>query len=377
MKGNVLLVSNYSSETGYAWWLMEFFWITISKYVNSSQKTFLAYPKVNEISENIYNSDIQTVALNFDLLIKATRNSILSFIKNNKITTIYFTDRKYFDTNYRFLRTAGVKIIIIHDHTPGDRPEIKGLKGIFKAWRNKIGLFTADAFLNVSPLMRQRSIKNGGIPENKCFSIQNGIKTLEPKQSNFTHSIREELGINKNAVVVVTSSRLHSYKRVDQAIKAFETATHRIEMEIHLLVVGDGPDEERLRDVASKCTSHKKIHFLGFRRDIKNILNESDLAIHCSQGEGFSLSIVEYMAACLPVIVPNIPSVCQAITHDKNGFIYRNNHLPEASNFIKKLSENTELRKKMGSDARSKVYSDFKLEHTLQQFEAVLSGLGI
>jgi len=87
MKGNVLLVSNYSSETGYAWWLMEFFWITISKYVNSSQKTFLAYPKVNEISENIKNSNIQSVELNFDLLTKDTRNSILSFIKNNKITT--------------------------------------------------------------------------------------------------------------------------------------------------------------------------------------------------------------------------------------------------------------------------------------------------
>ena len=62
--GNILMVSNYSSETAYAWWLMTHFWLVIGDlFEQGGRKSFLAYPKITTIPDSISKSPIQTAEL--------------------------------------------------------------------------------------------------------------------------------------------------------------------------------------------------------------------------------------------------------------------------------------------------------------------------
>ncbi|MCH8532317.1 MAG: glycosyltransferase family 4 protein [Saccharospirillum sp.] len=375
---NIVMVSNYSSDTGYAWWLMEHFWRTLSERLPESSQAYLAYPKVTAVSQSLLDAGINVIELNFATWNNADMKAVLNFIKKHKIQTVYFSDRSYFSAFYLLLRFYGVKTIIVHDHTPGDRPPIVGLKGVIKSLRNRLPFFTVDLFINVSPLMRERSIRNGRIPSEKCVSVQNGLPVEQyatgRKQGE---NIRQSLNIDSSAALVVCSSRLHEYKNVQFAINVFATNQADKQSDTHMLIIGDGPYEAELKTLTSKQACKDRIHFLGFRSDVKDILQQCDLAFHCSRGEGFSLSIIEFMWSGLPVLVPDVPSVCQAIISGSNGLIYRNNDLEDATDKLNLILEDREMRECMGETAKKTVLEYYTMKTTDSEFSNALQKVGI
>tara|TARA_R110000851_G_scaffold302714_2_gene460048 strand:- start:27822 stop:28967 length:1146 start_codon:yes stop_codon:yes gene_type:complete len=378
--GNLLLASNYSSDTGYAWWLMEFFWLILAERP-AFQATYLAYPKIKSVPPAIERSSINTIELDFNAQNKGSTKKICQFIKRNNIKFLYLTDQPYFSWRYIEYRLAGVEQIIVHDHTPGDRPEITGIKGLVKAFRNRLPLATADMVLNVSPLMQRRSLLNGRIPSQKCVSIQNGIDVKAPEDWLYTKNseqhIRSELSLSADSIIVVTASRLHPYKQVDFAIQTFVGALQQTKRDLHFIIIGNGPDEDQLKNMRETRENFDRIHFLGYRKDVPSILADSDIAVHCAKGEGFSLSIIEYMYQKLPVLVPDTPSVCQALEHQKSGLVYQAGNLESATSNLLELVENDNLRQTMGQNAQDTCLEKYTINQTKRQFTRALEAFGI
>lgn len=368
--GNILLVSNYPSDVGYAWWLMEHFWVSLSKqFEQLSNMAFLAYPSVKAVPDAIENSNIEVVELTVPGSTKAEREKLKHFIKSNHIAHIYFTDRPWFNISYLILRSYGIQNIVVHDHTPGDRPPIRGIKGLVKAARNRLPLACADTQFCVSELMRQRSIQNARIPHRRCITVQNGTPPIQGNQEQ-RDAARKALGISDNAVVCVTTGRAHPYKRFDFIIEvASEVSKRNQEHKLVFLLIGDGPMLPELRSNIERLDLTTSVKLLGFRSDARELLAAADVAIHAALGEGFSLSIVEYMSAGLPVLVPNIPSVKQAIDHEINGFVFGENDVDSAAYFMRKLAADIHLRSAMGKNAKNKAIRDFSLVSCTESFE--------
>ena len=370
---NILMVSNYPSDTAYAWWFMEHFWKTIASYLDSKNGvSFLAFPKITNISDAIKNTSIHTIELcvpgrNHDEIKK-----VRAFIKDNNIKYIYFTDRSYFNVQYFFLRKLGIKTIIVHDHTPGDRPPIAGIKGALKSIRNNMPLFTADYIFCVSNLMRQRCLQNSRIPARKCYVIQNGIPPVECEHSDRS-AIRNELGIDKDAIVITTTGRAHPYKRFDFIIKcAAEIHQRQVAPRVVFLLIGDGPAMPDLQEMVIAYDVIDIVKLQGFRKDIRKLLCASDIALHAALGECFSLSIVEYMSAGLPVLVPDIPSVCQAITNNRNGYIYPKNEIESVVQYIEILSLDRQKRLDFGRSAKDVADNKYNISQCTESFVEVL-----
>ena len=365
--GNILLVANYPSDTAYAWWLMEQFWKTIAeRFEKSGYKSYLAYPKINSISETIKNTSIETVELTVPWINKTQEKEFKSFIKEKNISCIYFTDQTYFNLQYFKMRLYGIKTIINHDHTPGDRPPIRNLKGSIKSIRNKLPWICVDKVLCVSDLMRIRSIENQRIPAHKCHVVQNGIKPLV-NNTHKTSCLRNELGINSETLIIISTGRAHPYKRFDFMINC-ASSLHQLhpELDFVLLLAGDGPDLPKLNEQINSLGLQNYVKLLGFRRDIHDLLFISDLAIHAALGEAFSLSIIEYMSAGLPVLVPDIPSVSQAITHKTTGLLYPYNDPATVAKQIHELSMNRNLIKTMGNNAANIATEKYTLDNCLK-----------
>jgi len=363
------MVSNYPSDTGYAWWLMEHFWKTLANiFVQAGKKAYLAYPRITTISETIAGSPIDTVALTIPWNNRDEAERVFSFIKTHNISYIYFTDQPYLSLKYIKMRMHGVKRIINHDHTPGDRPPVTGIKGILKYIVNRIPWYTVDKVFCVSDLMKQRNILNGRIPARKSSVIQNGITPINCPNKN--HATKRSLGINESTFLVITTGRAHPYKRFDFIIESARALLEGSpDLDIKFILVGDGPAMPELKSLVKKYHLEHHVLLLGFRGDIHRLLCDSNLAFHAALGEGFSLSITEYMSAGLPILVPDIPSVSQAIDNNINGYIYPFNQIEYAAKKLKYLSENPDKARRMGKKAKEKADTKYNIDSCTSAFE--------
>lgn len=365
---SLLLVSNYPSDTAYAWWLMEHFWSVLAQYASGkSQKVFVAYPKITKISERVRGTAANPIELVIPRTFGVDNAELLDFIRRENVKYVYLTDRSYFNPVYVSWRLAGVKRIIVHDHTPGDRPSIRGLVGQFKAIRNKIRWLCADAVFCVSPLMRERSIKNGRVPSCRCYTVQNGIVPLPSRESTIREKIRSQLGVENEQLLVITTGRLHPYKRVDFLIACARYIRDNAPYEdISFLILGDGPDAGKISDLILRHGLSESVKMVGFKENVSEYLMAADVALHSSLGEGFSLSILEYMSAGLATLVPNIPSVCQAIEHNQCGYIYQWDDVASAAAIVLHIQPNREELRAIGAAASRRVKHEFSLDKTTQ-----------
>ncbi len=371
--GNLIMVANYPSDTSYAWWLMEHFWVTLAtEFETYGKKAFLAYPKITSLSETIRISTIEPIELTLPWKSAAQAWRAINFLRKNNIKSIYFTDQKYFNFKYFLMRLCGVKHIIVHDHTPGDRPAIHGLKGTVKKLIHALPWFTADKILCVSKYMQQRNIANIRMPAHKCVVVQNGIEPINCSGTN-NATLRKELNVSARSILVTTTGRANPYKRFDFIIEsANELKKQSPASEAIFLLVGDGPS---LTDLQKQIHNYKlddTVFLLGFRTDIREILCASDIAFHAALGEGFSLSIIEYMSAGLPVLVPDIPSVSQAITNAKTGLIYKRDDPKEAALCISNLVNDKKKRLAMGAAAKAEADKKYNLKQCTDTLVATL-----
>jgi glycosyltransferase involved in cell wall biosynthesis len=90
---------------------------------------------------------------------------------------------------------------------------------------------------------------------------------------------------------------------------------------LHLLVVGDGELRDELRALASRLQLGSRVHFLGARRDLGNLLNAVDVFVMPSLWEGLPLSMVLAMGAGLPVVATRVAGIPEVVKHDETGLL--------------------------------------------------------
>ena len=114
--------------------------------------------------------------------------------------------------------------------------------------------------------------------------------------------------------------RLATQKRVEDLIWAIELLGHHSPA-AHLLVVGDGPLRSDLETFAVQTGCRDRVRFTGHRDDVADIWAASDVAWLASDFEGQSNSLMEAMAAGLPVIASNIPANAELVIDGESGHL--------------------------------------------------------
>ena len=139
----------------------------------------------------------------------------------------------------------------------------------------------------------------------KCLELPCGIE-LEPfKKQVDSKSVRQELGIPKTAFVIGHAGRLEWEKNQIFLIKIAKEV-NRIDPNMRLLLVGDGPDKAQLETEAANSGLSHKVIFTGIRSDVPRLmLGAMDVFVFPSNYEGLGLALVEAQAAGLPCFISN------------------------------------------------------------------------
>jgi glycosyltransferase involved in cell wall biosynthesis len=171
-----------------------------------------------------------------------------------------------------------------------------------------------------------------GVPAHKVVLIRNGIDLalyLRPAQRS---SIRQELGIPFGARLVIMLARLNPQKGIDDFLRAASLVLTR-HSDVHFLVVGDKL-EFKDGQVVSDVDYHQQLHaltpklgishctwFTGHRTDVPSLLAQSCLSVLPSHSEGLSNSLIESMAAGLPLVATDVGGNPELVQHGVNGLL--------------------------------------------------------
>ena len=162
---------------------------------------------------------------------------------------------------------------------------------------------------------------------------------------------RKNLGINEDDFVILFVGRIGSEKNIELLLTAMKALVN-VSPKIKLLIVGDGPDLENYKEYTIKNEIDNNVIFTG--KVPWNKINEyyviADVFATASHTETQGLTVIEAMAASLPVVCIDDESFTDAIIHNLNGLIFR--HRREYQKHITTLFQDKNLRQKLSSQAR-------------------------
>jgi glycosyltransferase EpsD len=147
-------------------------------------------------------------------------------------------------------------------------------------------------------------------------------------------------------------------------IEAIPRITNKIK-NIKFLFAGRGVLQPELEQLSRTLEADKFVDFLGFRKDIGEVIMMSDIGISASRYEGLPMNIAEEMYASKPVVISKVRGHVDLVKHGESGFLFENNNTDKFVHYIRELYENLEKRENMGRQAKIKS-KKFELENSLK-----------
>ncbi len=132
------------------------------------------------------------------------------------------------------------------------------------------------------------------------------------------------------------------------------------------LVVGDGPDRPVVEAELERLGLEGAVVLTGERQDVAEILADSDIFVLASRSEAFPMTVLEAMAAGLPVVGPRVGGLAELVVEGETGFLVTPDDPPALANAIGALVDDPALRERFGAAGRARVETHFTLESFLE-----------
>ena len=217
------------------------------------------------------------------------------------------------------------------------------------------------------------------VPSNKIYNIfkdkykftknihiiQTGIETSKFYKENFSskdiNNLKKKYGIKKKDFVIMTVSRLAKEKSVDRLINNQKELLKRYP-NMKLLIVGDGPDIDKLKMQVCSLNISKNVIFTGKvpLEEIPIYYQLGDVFVTASKSETQGLTVVEAISSSLPIVAVKDDSFISSVIDDFNGYVFTSDEKYIES--ILKLYENNDIYNRLSNQSRI-LSSDFSSEY--------------
>ncbi|MBP6824559.1 MAG: glycosyltransferase [Acidobacteria bacterium] len=269
------------------------------------------------------------------------------------------------DTALARLLTPGVKLV--HSEHGRSYSDLRRRPLMRRMARR--GLYhLADSVFAISSEVREFYCAQTGFPAEHMQVIPNGIdvRRIDGAEAG---GVRSELGIAADDFVFGTVARLDLTKDTMTLARAFAAiALPRRNPKIKLLIVGDGEQRSRLEEFVGMLGLNRVVIFTGRRRDVPRLLRAMDVFALSSVSEGMPLTVLEAMAARLPVVATEVGALPELVEEAKTGFLIPVRHAVAMADKLEKFIANPQLAKTFGKEARRKVEREFTLEQMLRSY---------
>jgi len=226
----------------------------------------------------------------------------------------------------------------------------------------------ADRFCCVSDDIAEAVTAYGTVARQKVSVVLNGIDTAAFDSTGDCESLRQRLGIPRDAPVIGTVGRLNEVKRQNLLIRSFANIANR-DPKPHLLLVGDGPELESLRGMAAAVGLADHVHFAGYQARPEHFLHLMDIFALTSRLEGMPLAILEAWAAGRPVIASRVGGVPGIVTEGQTGILFDSGDEAALTQAMNRLLASPDEAQRLGEAGKRLVRSRFDLHVMAKSYE--------
>jgi glycosyltransferase involved in cell wall biosynthesis len=198
-----------------------------------------------------------------------------------------------------------------------------------------------------------------GVPMEKLAVVHNGID-LPVYPADARENVRRELGLAPQTHVCGFIGRLASQKRVMDLIWAFELI-RVMHGDVAFVIVGDGPDRGKLEYFVRSLEVGPRVKFLGHREDATRLLPALDVFWLASDFEGLSNSVMEAMAAGLPVVASDIPPNRELVVDGETGYLAPVGDRVAFAQLAERILLNPPLAQQIGAAGRERIAARFSV----------------
>jgi glycosyltransferase involved in cell wall biosynthesis len=172
---------------------------------------------------------------------------------------------------------------------------------------------------------------------------------------------------------LVTLARLHPQKGIDVLIQALALLPGDLPWTAD--ICGEGPERERLEQLTNVLGLSSRVTFRGFVRDTRSMLQESDIFVLPSRGEGMGIALLEAMHAGLPSVVTRVSGFVDVAEHGVNAYMVASENPVALASALEVVMRDESLRRRLGEAGRKTVEQRFTLASTAKQYLALLESI--
>lgn len=234
----------------------------------------------------------------------------------------------------------------------------------------KFTALVTTKFIAVSAANWQKGVGFSLFPPEKAVVIRSGIDIARVQNPRVSRTeFRKSLDIPETAPVVAMIACLKPQKAPLDFIRVCEHVAREIP-HAYFLVVGDGELREAVEHEIKDRKLQHRLHLLGWRTDIPEILNAIDVLVLTSRWEGLPRVFPEAMAAGVPVVATRVDGAPEAIKDGVNGFLLAPGDVTGIAHQTIALIKNPFQRRSMGRQG-SQMVEEFAIERMVQQQESL------
>lgn len=209
-----------------------------------------------------------------------------------------------------------------------------------------------------------QSLREQGIDPARLVVVPNAIDS--------TQAIPNAAAIEDvpaGAIVVGTIGSLIKRKSIDHLIRALASRSEPV----HLLVVGEGPEEAALKRLAAELDVAERVHFAGFRQQPLPWLAAMDIFVLASAKEGLPRVVLEAMLLGKPVVASRVVGPAELVVEGETGFLYDYGDVAALALRLGELAGSPALRVRLGEAGRRRVVEHYSIDGYVKGVEQVLS----
>lgn len=278
-----------------------------------------------------------------------------AYMRENKIDVVHTHD---FYTNVFGMAAAtlaGVKFRI------ASKRETGGMRSSAQEFVEKLAFGRADAIVVNAASVRDHLIERS-VPKEKIRIIYNGVDLSRFSNSAPDKAVvleKYELPADEDAKFVTLVANLrHRVKNVPMLLRSVRAVVVAIP-NANFVIAGEGELETAFVELAAELGVGGNVNFIGRCTDIPELLSVSDVCVLTSTAEGFSNSILEYMAAGKPVVATNVGGAAEAVIDGGTGYLVPSDDDSTLAARVMELLADNEKSSRFGSKGRQIVTEKF------------------
>jgi glycosyltransferase involved in cell wall biosynthesis len=359
---SILLASNYSNHTGYAWRNIYRLFEAICGHLQEQDiRVVVSFdplePPVDPPGVSCFSDIIEMSVAPSGL--RGLADTLFK-LRSQRVVFLYLTDQAPVSWRYPLYRAAGVRRIIVHSRVsvpdPRPAPPERGLKGLIKHVLSRIPPLRADAVYAVSDFVRNRLILKARFPPERVHRVLNGIDLRE-----FEFAPRPS---DPPRVRIAATGRASRHKGIHVLIEAAHLLRSRLAGDDFVVeYAGDGPELEFFRQTARRLGLDHQVRFLGETDGSAALLERSDIVVVPSVwGDACPSAVAEGLASGRALVATEVGGVPEQIGGRDNAILVPPGDAEALAEAIHQLIRDPELRAGVGQRGRRRAEEALSLE---------------